>query len=210
ESGEDAAGQGGGAVRVEHRDPDVGAHDRPGAGRDGRPERPQLPLVQGRGVQVDVRQGVVGVDVGVTVPGEVLGAGGHAGGLQALDVGGGVPGDQGGVPAEGAHPDDRVGGVGVDVGRGSPVEVDAAGREPAAQFPGDVPGEGGVVDGAQGVGAGEGGAGADLQAGDVAALLVDGDEEVVPLGPQLGGERGHLLGGGDVAAEQGDGREALA
>ncbi|GAA4943599.1 hypothetical protein GCM10023238_06900 [Streptomyces heliomycini] len=177
--------------------------------RDRRPERPQFALVQRRGVEVDVRERVVRVDAGVAVAGEVLGAGGDAGRLQALDVGGGVPGDQVGVPAEGAHADHRVVGVGVDVGGRRPVEVDPARGEPAAQLAGDAPGQAGVVDGAERVVAGEGGAGADLQAGDVAALLVDGDQQVVPLGPQLRGEGGDLLGGGDVAAEEGDGGEAL-
>ena len=51
----------------------------------------------------------------------------------ALDAGGGVPGDQRGVGAEGAHADDRVAGVGVDVGDGRAVEVDPARGEPAAQ-----------------------------------------------------------------------------
>ena len=45
-------------------------------------------------VHVDARQGVVGVDGGVAVAGEVLGAGGDPGGLEAVDIGGGVPGDQ--------------------------------------------------------------------------------------------------------------------
>ena len=63
---------------------------------------------------------------------------------------------------------------------------------------------------AEGEVAGEGGAGTHLQAGDVAALLVDGDQHVVPLRAQLGGEGGELLGRGDVAAEQADGGEAFA
>ena len=45
----------------------------------------------------------------------------------------------------------------------------------------------------------------DLQPGDVAALLVDRDQDVVAFGAQLRGERGQLVGGGDVAAEQADG-----
>ena len=53
-----------------------------------------------------------------------------------------------------------------------------------------------VVHRAEGVVAGEGGAGAHLQAGDVAALLVDGDEHVVPFGAQLRGEGRQLLGRG--------------
>ena len=84
----------------------------------------------------------------------------------------------------------------------------AASRRPSSWATSRVSSD--VVDRAQGVVAGEGGAGAHLQAGDVAALLVDRDQDVVALGPQLGGERGQLLGRGDVAAEQADGGEAFA
>jgi len=73
-----------------------------------------------------------------------------------------------------------------------------------------MPGEVHVVDRAQGVVAREGGAGADLQAGDVAALLVDRDQDVLVLGAQLGGEGGELSGRDDVAAEETDGGESLA
>ncbi len=58
--------------------------------------------------------------------------------------------------------------------------------------------------------AGEGGAGAHLEAGDVTAFLVDGDQHVLALGAQLRGQRRHLLGRGDVAPEQGDGGEPFA
>ena len=84
----------------------------------------------------------------------------------------------------------------------------AASRRPSSRATARVSSS--VVDGAEGEVAGEGGAGAHLQPGDVTALLVDGDQHVVPLGPQLGGERGELLGRGDVAAEQADGGEAFA
>lgn len=79
-----------------------------------------------------------------------------------------------------------------------------------AQFVGDGPGQRGVVDRAERQVAGEGGAVPHFEAGDVAALLVDGDEHVVPLGPELGGERGELLGRLDVAAEQADGGQTFA
>src|SRR4029079_1333711 len=125
------------------------------------------------------------VDAGVAVAREVLGAGGHAGGLEALDVGGGVPGGEVGVGPEGPYADHRVVRVGVDVGGRGPVEVDPALGEAAAQLSGDVPGQAGVVDGAEGQVAGEGRTAPDLQAGDVAALLVDGDEDVVAFGAQL-------------------------
>src|SRR5262249_14196074 len=88
--------------------------------------------------------------------------------------------------------------------------IDAAVGQAAAQLMGDGAGERGVVDGAEGEVAGEGGARTDLQPGDVAALLVDGDEDVVALGAQPRGQGGELFGGGDVAAEQADGGEAFA
>lgn len=143
-------------------------------------------------------------------PGKCLVHAATAGGLEALDVGGGVPGGELGVGAEGPYADDGVVRVGVDVRGRGPVEVDPALGEAAAQLAGDVPGEAGVVDGAEGQVAGEGRAAADLEAGDVAALLVDGDQDVVPLGAQLRGQRGELFGRGDVAAEQADRGEAFA
>lgn len=115
-------------------------------------------------------------------------------GLEAGDAGGRVPGHQVGVGAEGPYADDRVGGVGVHVGGGSPVEVHPARGQPAAEFEGDGLGERHVVDGAQRVVAGERRTGAHLQAGDVAALFVDGDEDVVTFGPQLDCQRGELIG----------------
>ncbi len=202
--------QGGGAAAVQGRQQDVGAHHGSGAGRDGGAERHEFTFLEGGQVGGDARQVVVGVDGGVAVAGEVLGAGGDAGGLQALDVGGGVPGDQLRVGAEGADTDDGVGRVGVDVGRGRPVEGDAAFGETAAEFPGDVAGQVGVVDGAEREVAGKGGTAAHLQAGDVAALLVDGDQDVLACAPQLRGEGGELRGGGDVAAEQAHRGESFA
>ena len=84
----------------------------------------------------------------------------------------------------------------------------AASRRPSSRATARVSSD--VVHRAERVVAGEGGAGAHLQAGDVAALLVDRDQHVVPLGAQLRGERGQLAGRGDVAAEQADGGEPLA
>ena len=86
------------------------------AARNGR----EFTLVEASQAHVDARHVVVRVDGGVAVAGEVLGAGGDAGGLQPGDVGGGVPGDEAGVGAEGPYADDRVGRVGVDVGGRAP------------------------------------------------------------------------------------------
>lgn len=181
-----------------------------GPRRDGRPEGHQLTGVQGLEVHVDAGHRVVRVDRGVAVPGEVLGAGGDTGGLEALDVRGRVPGDEAGVGPEGPDADDRVARVGVGVGGRRPVQVDAALGEPAAQLLGDGAGQVHVVDRAEGEVAGERGTLPDLQPGDVTAFLVDRDEDVLALGPQLRGERGDLLGRLDVAAEQGDGGEPFA
>ena len=83
------------AVRVEGGDDDVRGHDGGDAGRDGGPERGQLALVQHLDRHVDARQPVVRVDHGVTVAGEVLGAGGDPRRLEALHPGGGVARDEG-------------------------------------------------------------------------------------------------------------------
>ena len=104
---------------------------------------------------VDAGQAVVRVDHGVAVAGEVLGAGRDAGGLQALDPGGGVARDERRVVAEAAHADDRVVGGGVDVDVGREVEPDAqrgqlvpdAGRDRAGRRRVVEPAEHGVADG---------------------------------------------------------------
>lgn len=195
---------------VQRGQQDVGAHHGPGAGGDGGAERHQFARLEGGKTGGDTRQIVVRVDGGVAVAGEVLGAGGDAGGLEALDVGGGVPGDQLRIGAEGADADDRVGGVGVDVGGGGPVEVDAAVGQSAAEFAGDRAGQLGVVDGAERMVSGEGGAAAHFEAGDVAALLVDGDDQFLAFGAQSAGEGGELGRVGDIAAEEADRDQPLA
>ncbi|GDY76984.1 hypothetical protein SAV31267_064690 [Streptomyces avermitilis] len=166
--------------------------------------------MQDRCVHVDARQRVVGVDRRVSVAGEVFGAGGDARRLEAGDVGGRVPGHQVRVGAEGADADDGVAGVGVHVRGGRPVEIDAAFREPAAEFEGHLPGQRDVVHGAQRVIAREGGSRPHLQARDVAALLVDRHQDVVAFRAQLGGQPAQLRGRGDVPAEQSDRGEAFA
>lgn len=192
--GQDTVGQRRRAVRVQGRDQDVGGHHGAGAGGDGRAERGEFPRSEQGRVHVNAWERVVGVDGGVAVAREVLGAGRHARGLQAGDVGGGVAGDQFGGGAEGADTDDRVGRVGVHVGRRGPVEVDPAGRETAPQLGGHLPGQFHVVHRAQGVVAGEGRTGPHLQTGDVAALLVDRDQDVVAFGAQLCRQDAQLLG----------------
>ncbi len=204
--GEDALRHGGrqlGVVRVEQ---DVRGHDALHAGRDGRPERQQV-LAELVGGQVDPGQPEVRVAGRVAVAGEVLGAGRDAGGLQAADVRGGVPGRQVAVAAEGADADHRVVRVGVDVRVGRVVQVHADGGQVEPDRAGDPLGEVGVVDLAERQVARVGGPAGHFEAGDVAALLVGGDQQVAVERVHLRGQRGDLLRGADVAAEQGDAAE---
>ncbi|MGX1249309.1 hypothetical protein RKD48_001820 [Streptomyces ambofaciens] len=155
-------------------------------------------------------QVVVGVDGDVAVTGEVLGAGGDAGRLEAADPRGGVPGDHLGVRAEGAHADDRVVRVGVHVRARRVVEAHPGRAQLAAEVGGDGLGQRRVVDRAEGEVARPGGPGGGLDAGDVARLLVDRDDQIGVLGAQPGGQPGDLLGGDDVAGEEHDGGQSVA
>ena len=128
-----------GRSRVERGHQQVAGHHRLHPGGDGGAERGQLAGVQPVPVGGDPGQVVVGVDAGVAVPGEVLGAGGDAGGLEPADPGGGVPGDQRRVGAEGADADHRVVGVGVDVGVRGVVEGDPRARPARRRGPGRPP-----------------------------------------------------------------------
>lgn len=58
--------------------------------------------------------------------------------------------------------------------------------------------------------AGEGGAAAHFEAGDIAALLVDGDDQFPAFGAQPVGECGELFRTVDIAAEEADRDQALA
>ncbi len=188
----------------------MAAHHRAHPGGDGGPERGQRlggDLVRPRRVRGQV---VVGVDGDVPVAGEVLGAGGDAGRLEAADPRGGVPGDHVGVRTEGADADDRVVRVGVDVRARRVVEAHPGGAQLPAEVGGDGPGQLRVVDGAEGEVARAGGAGGGLDTGDVARLLVDRDDQVGVLGAESGGQPGDLLGGDDVAGEQHDGGQPVA
>ena len=91
-------------VRIELGQQDVRGHHHPYAGLDRRGERDQLALAELGRRPVDDRQGQMGVQGRVAVPGEVLGRGGHAGGLQPADPGGAVPGHAVGRVAEAATP----------------------------------------------------------------------------------------------------------
>lgn len=88
---------------------------------------------------------------------------------------------------------------------GAQLRLTPHSAKPAAELLRDRAGQLQVVDGPEGEVTREGRAVTHLQSGDVTALLVDRDEHVVPLGPELGGERGKLFRRLDVAAEQADG-----
>src|SRR5690606_18653438 len=125
---------------------------------------------------VDARHGQVRVDDGGAVAREVLGAGGDSGVLQPGDGGGGVPGDRVRVASERAGADHGVVVLDVDVHRGCEVDGDADLGEFGADGLVDRGGQLRVVDGAERGVAGVGAAGGAVQAGDVAAFLVDRDD----------------------------------
>src|SRR5207244_9616500 len=111
----------------------------------------------------------------------------------AGDRGGSLRGDLRRVGAEGAGTDDRVVVAGVHVdGRGE-VEVEAGGQQVQPDRPVDPLGERGVVHAAQRRVARVRATRRVGQPGDVAALLVDRQEQVGPGGRELAGQRGQLV-----------------
>src|SRR5690606_30927053 len=121
-AGEHAGGQRAGQLGVEGLHDDVRGHDDVDSRVDRGAERLEVRVEGGR-VAADDGQPGVGVDVGVTVAGEVLGRRGDVLRLQTLDLGGGQLGDEVGVRTRGAQTDDGVGGVGVEVRDGCEVDV---------------------------------------------------------------------------------------
>ena len=79
-------------------------------------------------------------------------------------------------PPERPHADHRIGRIGVDVGAGRQVEVDARGPERRRGAPATARVEVEVIDGTQGGVAGHRAAGGGLESRDVPALLVEGDQ----------------------------------
>src|SRR5712691_8395651 len=91
---------------------DVGAHHRARTGADRGPERLERAFVR---ILLDDRKVEVRIERGVAVAGEVLGARGHSGVLQAVDPACSVGGDSVGCRPERSYSDDWIYGVAVDV-----------------------------------------------------------------------------------------------
>jgi hypothetical protein len=203
--GEDAGGECTGKVGIEVGEDDVRGHDRREAVGDGGLEGDQFDRAQAGEVVRDAGDGVVGVDPGVAVAGEVLGAGGDTAFAQSGGGGEAEAGDFVGALAVGAGADDGVARVVVHVEDRGEVHVDAERAEFARG--GEAPAAG-VVGGAGRADRhrrGEGGRGW-FEARDAPALLVGGDDrgEAGSAGEvlQAGGEGAGLLGGADVAREE--------
>ena len=150
------------------------------------------------------------VDGRVAVAGKVLCARGDADALRACDEGGDVPRDEVRLGTEGADADDRVPRIRVDVRNRGEVHRHADPRQLRGNRGRDALGQLSVVDGAQREVARVGAAARSLQARDVAALLVDRDDQLVTLGPQRSGERCGLRAVSDVVRKQHDPAESAA
>ena len=173
---------------------------------DRRPEGKQrLSEVARGGRKLEMR-----VDGRVAVAGKVLCARGDADALCACDEGGDVPRDEVRVRTERADADDRVPRIRVDVGNRGEVHRHADPRQLRGDRGRDALGQLRVVDDAEGEVARVGAAARSLQASDIAALLVDRDDELLTLGPQRSGERGGLRPVSDVVRKQHDPAEAAA
>ena len=145
----------------------------------------------GRSV-VDRRQLEVRVLQRVAVPREVLGARGDAAGLEPRDESGHMARDELRVRAERANADDRVVRGRVHVRDRCEVEVDARAGQVGGHRAGHGPRQLDVVDDPERPVSGIRAAFASLEARDVAALLVDGDHELGPLGAECVSQRTQL------------------
>ena len=210
--GDRGRGHRGGKVAGEFGHPQVAGHDGEGAGPDRRLERRQVDQPQLGQAALDGGDGLVGVRAGAAVPGEVLGARGHASALQAGHCRGGVPGHQAGVRAEGPRADGRAVRRAQYVGAWREVEVDPERGQVGADGPVDRLGQRNVVYRAEGSVARVRAAVRVRHAGDVAALLVDRDHWVVSRRrrAQHRGQRTDLVRSRDVLAEQGNSGQAAA
>ena len=148
-------------------------HHRLDACRDRGPERQQRSLEVARhDGEVEVR-----VDGRVAVPGEVLRAGGDALPLRPAHERRDVAGDELRVGAEAANADHRVVRVRVHVGDGREVHIHAGAHELARDRRRDLLGQLDVVDGAERQVPRVRAAALRFEPRDVAALLVDRDED---------------------------------
>jgi hypothetical protein len=200
----------GGRLVVVRREDDMCAHHHVGAGGDRRPERRELDRGDLLDRAVDAGQADVGVDGDVAMAWEVLRAGGDAGLVHALDERDAVPGDELGGGAERAGGDDRVGRVAVHVDRRREHQVDPEARQRRGGVPGGGPGQVDVVQIAEQPRRGQRPPVRRREVAELAALVVDRDHQVGPLGPQRRSQRGDLLGVDDVAGEQDDPAESSA
>jgi hypothetical protein len=100
---------------VQLRVEDVRHHDRRDPGRDRALEGTDLHVFQARAALLDRRQREMGIEVGVAVPGKVLGRRHHAAALKPLDHGDAQSSHPLGVVAERAVADDGIVRVRVDV-----------------------------------------------------------------------------------------------
>jgi hypothetical protein len=163
--------------------------------------------MQGVEVGEDDRLIEVRVGVSVAVTGEVLGAGGHGLGRQALDIGHGVASDDLGVGAEAARPDDGVVVRRVDVNHRRKIQTDPVCREVCTDAGRAAPRGRDVVQPSEDGVARLGGAAGEVQAGDVAALLVHGDEQGRRDASQASTQAMGLRSVGDVAPVEADGAQ---
>ena len=192
--------------RVGH---DVGREDGIDAGRDRSRERHQLARCQHVERRGDARRAEVGVGARVAMAREVLGAGRHPAGVEAVERGDDVPGDELRRRAERAHADHRVARIGVDVGDRGEREIDAQLGEALTEAGARRRRQVGVVDEPERRRARRVAAPRRVEAGDVAALLVDRDHDVGTGRLQLGAQRRHLPIVDHVLGEQQHTAEAV-
>jgi len=188
--------------------PQVPRHNGHGPGRDGRRERRQVPQAQFGQRAGDGGQRQVRVGGGAAVPGEMLSAGGHPGPLEARHGRRHMAGNQARVRPEGSGSDHRAAAWREHVGARREVGVDAEPREVAPDRGVHVAGERHVVGLAEGGVPGVGAARRVRHPGDVAALLVDGDDRLDRRGcAERRGQGGRVAE--DVRAEQRDAGQPL-
>ncbi len=113
-----------------------------------------------------------------------------------------------GSDPERADPDHRVRRIDVHVGHRGEVEVHADGREVGPDRRRDLLGQLLVVDGPERAVPGIGAAAVDLEPGDVAALLVDPDQQLGPRRPERGGQLGASCSGRARCRRRGRSRRA--